>query len=173
MYMDIDKGEFAKALDRYFLYEPPYSKVTRGNRTKIMPRDLPTFEGFSHNMGITMTAYFNFIKSYPELSDLHERCQAYQKHILSVNLANGLYDSKSAIFLAKNLTDYRDSVDQSITISSGPKIDLKRLSREELDMWESLAEKASITEAEVVEDEKLAIQGAVGDTAGEEPSVSP
>lgn len=89
---------------------------------KIIPRDFPTFEGFAEKIGVdddTLMRWANPEKKekYPGFCGAYARAKNMQKKFLMVNGLAGHYNSQFAIFVAKNVTDMRDTKQVDATVN--------------------------------------------------------
>jgi hypothetical protein len=70
---------------------------------------LPLFGMFAHKIGVNKDTIVEWAKVHPDFSVAYTRAKDIQKAFLIENGLKGLYDSKFAIFVAKNVTDMRDT----------------------------------------------------------------
>lgn len=78
---------------------------------------LPTIEGFCRSLLISKQTFFNWTKSNPEFMDAYNIVKPIQADILFHNSLAGRYKENFAKFMAVNITDYRDKVEQNVTHS--------------------------------------------------------
>lgn len=76
----------------------------------------PTFERFATNIGVTHKTLWNWAQ-HPDNSEFlhaYQICQDLQKALLVEGGLSGEYNNNFAKFLAVNVTDLRDKVEQEI-----------------------------------------------------------
>ena len=85
----------------------------------ILPEKLPLFERFAQSIGVCVDTLDEWQNRHRKFSEAYTRAKQIQKAFLNENSLMGLYESKYAIFLAKNITDMRDrtEVEHGITDS--------------------------------------------------------
>lgn len=84
---------------------------------EITACEFPTFERFAYNIGVHRETILNWVDKHPSFFDAYKKAKDLQKDILIQNGLMGGYDRTFAIFTAKNVTDMRDRVEQSIEVS--------------------------------------------------------
>lgn len=95
-------------------------KVSEKKKYKLIPNDLPTFEGFARKIGVTHKTLLNWtdavedpeapelVYKYPDFLQAYNVCKAIQKEFLVDNGLKGNYPPASFIFVTKNVTDMTD-----------------------------------------------------------------
>lgn len=88
-------------------------KVTGENDGKLSKtaNDLPTFERFASSIDVHVDTLHEWKKVHPSFSESYKKAQQLQKDFLITNALLGLYNNTFSIFLAKNITDLRDKVE--------------------------------------------------------------
>ena len=71
--------------------------------------DLPFFSTFACELGVHVDTLHEWRKVHPSFSEAYHLSQQYQFNILNQNTLKGRYSTAYAIFLAKNITQLRDS----------------------------------------------------------------
>ena len=89
----------------------------------ILPEKLPLFERFAHSIGVNCDTLVEWATKHPQFSAAYMHAKQLQKSFLIENGIQGLYESKFAIFVAKNVTDMKDQTDVKLSGS----LDLGRL----------------------------------------------
>jgi len=77
------------------------------------PNRLPTVEGFCAMMMISKSTFHSWVKTYPDLSHALGVAKQYQINHLMQHTLEGTYNASFARFLAINLTEYREQVEQA------------------------------------------------------------
>lgn len=88
---------------------------------KNVPNELPSLYKFANKIGVDQTTLNEWAKRHQEFSLAFTRAKEMYKNFLMENGLLGLYDSRFAIFVAKNTTDMRDKVETELTIKEMPK----------------------------------------------------
>lgn len=86
---------------------------------RYVPNDLPQFEAFARSIGVTYQTLYNWAHEKddkgnvkrPDFFDAYNVCKQLQKEFLIDNGLMGNYPPASFIFVAKNITDMRDTKD--------------------------------------------------------------
>lgn len=86
--------------------------------------DFPTFTAFAMKIGVTDTTLARWSKEFPEFCAARELCKKLQENIWIINGLHGNYNSQFAIFLGKNVFNYKDKqeIDNIHTINLMPAI---------------------------------------------------
>lgn len=84
---------------------------------KILNR-FPTFERFAVGIGVTHKTLLNWTKANDEFLQAYELCKDIQKALIVEGSMTGDYNAAFAKFLAVNVTDLRDRVEQEIRQST-------------------------------------------------------
>lgn len=79
---------------------------------KTMPNKLPTIEKFCCDIDIVTSTFYEWCKKYPELSSAFNMAKQLQKDQLMQLALIGFYKEGFAKFVAVNITDMRDRVEQ-------------------------------------------------------------
>lgn len=151
------KPEYCEQLIEYFdvdLYTTRIKTTTfgRGNTVEEevdVPTDFPTLAGFAIKLGVSRMTLWQWATEkdeegnlkHPEFSDVYSRAKDYQQNWLAVNGLKGTVNPRFAIFVAKNVTDWRekpegeapDTVVNNNTLTVSPEVaaDLLKIARGE------------------------------------------
>lgn len=135
------KPEYCHQLIDYFNIEP--YKIENELHTnkdgstfvvrKEIPNDMRFKSEFARQIGVNIDTLKDWCKIYPEWKEAYEAVKGLQEKVLVTNGLRGLYKASFAIFTAKNILHWRDSVDvnnqNQITIGFYEKI-MNRFSKE-------------------------------------------
>lgn len=80
------------------------------------PNKLPTFEAYAKKIKVDMDTLRNWTTIHEEFALAYEKCKQMQKDFLIQNALLGHFNTAFSIFLAKNITDLRDKVENDITM---------------------------------------------------------
>ena len=80
----------------------------------ILAEQLPTFQGFAHEIGVDVTTLLEWCEKYPQFSQSYARAKALQEKIWLINGMGGQYNSQFAQFFGKNCLGYKDKTEQDI-----------------------------------------------------------
>lgn len=132
------KPEFCIKMINFFSIEPykliELTKVTKDGRevktSEIVPNRLPTFANFAWSIGVDRDTVLNWVdatnddgtRKYPEFFGAYTQCKELQKDFLNYNALAGNYDSRYAVFLATNITEYRNKTSAEHTGKNGEPI---------------------------------------------------
>lgn len=132
------KQIFCKRMIDHFSIDPykivELTKVTKDGRevktTEIVPNRLPTFANFAWSIGVDHNTVLNWVNAvdsegkpkYPEFLGAYTQCKELQKDFLNYNALSGNYDSRYAVFLATNITEYRNKTSAEHTGKNGEPI---------------------------------------------------
>lgn len=111
--------ELCEQLVEYFDCEP-FMEVERENPKtgskyyERVPTELPTFERFAHQIGVSVSTLHNWKSEHPEFMEAYTRAQQLQKDILVQNGLNRLYDARFTMFMAVNNTDLVDKKERTL-----------------------------------------------------------
>lgn len=84
---------------------------------KKYPNKLPTIERYCFEIGITTKTFYVWLKKYPALSSAFSSAKQLQKdQIIQLGLM-GFYKEGFAKFVALNVTDMKDRIDNQVDIS--------------------------------------------------------
>lgn len=108
--------KYCKELIDFFNREPNSIKEHEG-RAVVTACSLPTFERFAFSIGVHRETILNWADKHPLFFDAYKKAKDLQKDILIQNGLMGGYDKTFAIFTAKNVTDMKDRVEQSVELS--------------------------------------------------------
>lgn len=100
-----------------FFNREPNTIASHEGRIVVTACSLPTFERFAFSIGVHRETILNWADKHPKFFDAYKKAKDLQKDILIQNGLIGGYDKTFAIFTAKNVTDMKDRVDQSIEVS--------------------------------------------------------
>ena len=122
------KPEYCARMIKYFDIKPSYvSKIIttgkndyRKEEEKLLPSDLPTFEGFASQLDVTVDTLAYWATKHKKFSGAYKKCKELQKKILVANGLSGLYVSNFAIFVATNFTDMRHKTETDVTSGGKP-----------------------------------------------------
>ena len=92
---------------------------------KKMPNRLPTIEKFCTDIDIVTSTFYEWCKKYPELSSAFNKAKQLQKDQLMQLALMGFYKEGFAKFVAVNITDMRDKVEQQVEQSTEIKLSYK------------------------------------------------
>jgi len=112
--------ELAKRLLDYFAIPLTYEKVVgkddRGNDIKVEKANrLPTVEGFCAQEKISKSTFHIWRAKHPELSHALGIAKQFQmNHLIQFSL-DGTYNAGFAKFLAMNISDYREKIENDTT----------------------------------------------------------
>lgn len=81
---------------------------------KRMANKLPTIRDFAKKIDVHIDTIYEWLKVYEEFSEAYTRAQEMRKWFLIENGLNGCYNPAFAIFVAKNITDMKDTQDHNI-----------------------------------------------------------
>lgn len=119
-YFNIDKFEKV-TLEKETRYSAKTGvKVSEKEKYKLIPNDLPTFEGFAMKIGVSHQTLLNWANAvedeaaeilvyrYPDFFGAYNVCKHMQKEFLVDNGLKGNMPPASFIFVTKNVTDMTD-----------------------------------------------------------------
>lgn len=78
------------------------------------PNKLPTFEKFAVKIGVCVDTLNEWTKVHEEFSEAYKKAKQLQKDMLIDLGTRGFYNPAFTIFVAKNITDMKDKVEQDI-----------------------------------------------------------
>jgi hypothetical protein len=114
------KEEYCQQMIDYFEREPQqtvYKKTYYADGTLkseepvVLPEQLPTFQGFAHEIGTTHKTLLDWANRHSEFSEAYARAKALQEKIWLDNGMGGLYNSQFAQFFGKNCLGYKDKTE--------------------------------------------------------------
>ena len=122
---------FCQALIDWFKVEPNYLKELThyGKDGSVSWRDyksftnkLPTFYGFASSIGVNVSTVRGWAseenkKRCPGFAEAYEEAKEAQKDFIIQNGLIGAYNPAFAIFVAKNITDMKDTVDNTVLLN--------------------------------------------------------
>jgi len=79
-----------------------------------VPNELPTIDLFAMSIGVDDTTLLNWGKKHKEFFAAYQKAKKLQENIWLQNSLRGLYPSQFAIFIGKNVFDYKDKTEQDI-----------------------------------------------------------
>lgn len=117
------KKEYCKKMFDFFnishTFMDEITKFDKNGETQIVrvekPNVLPTFEKFAVSIGVCRDTLDEWTKVYEEFSDTYKKCKNLQKDMLNDLAMRGFYNPTYTIFVAKNITDMKDKVEQEVT----------------------------------------------------------
>lgn len=124
--------KYCKEIVAYFTVKP-YQVKTMGKRGKVLiANDLRFLSAFARKIGVEHKTLDNWCHEHPEFLQAYTRAKQLQMEMLVSNGLNGTYDSRFAIFSAKNMIGWVDKseIDHGVTDETLEKY--KSLSIEEL-----------------------------------------
>lgn len=89
---------------------------------EYVPEYLPTVEGFCRKIKISKRTLHDWVAKYPNLAHALERCKAMQLDHLVQHSLNGNYNSNFAKFLAMNISEYREKVENKSEVKQEIKL---------------------------------------------------
>lgn len=128
-----------------YFSEPPYREVLKKIVTKQgdvveVPvneaTDFKSLAGFAIKIGVHRDTLHQWAKEFPDFSDVYSRAKDFQENFLTVNGAKTLIQPQFGMFIAKNVTDFKDK--REVELSGN----VQNLSDEELEKRTKLLEKA-------------------------------
>jgi len=84
-----------------------------GKIVAIKPNRLPTVEGFCASVMIAKSTFHEWVKKYPSLSNALGIAKQFQINHLMQHTLEGTYNASFARFLAINISEYREQVEQA------------------------------------------------------------
>lgn len=78
---------------------------------------LPTFERFAVECGVHVDTLIEWTTRHEKFSEAYKRCKNMQKEMINDLGMRGFYNPTYTMFVAKNITDMKDKVDQDINVS--------------------------------------------------------
>lgn len=109
--------------------------------------EIPTIEGLAMHLEVSRSTVYLWAKEYPEFSDIIERLQQKQAIALLNNGLAGNYNPTIAkVLLTKHGYTERQEVETKTTIKD-ERMDLSKLTDDELDTLEALQRKSRASEA--------------------------
>jgi hypothetical protein len=103
------KEEYPELMLKFFSVDC----VTYAARGDKRVTKFPTFERFAVLIGVHHQTLLNWCDANPLFLEAYKQCKEIQKDLLIEGGLAGHYNSAFAMFLAKNVTDLKDSVDHS------------------------------------------------------------
>ena len=118
--------KFVEYFDVPYFVEKEITKATSSGviyKTKVqVPNQLPLIEGFARSINVDPDTIVNWTKKHPDFLGAYRKAKGLQKEMLVHMSINGHYQQSYAIFLSKNITDFRDRVETDVT-SGGEKVE--------------------------------------------------
>lgn len=124
------RPEYPQAMLTYFQVEASHIEIVKVpdgkggviDEEKIIVNKFPTLTRFAQMIGVsrdTMHSWATSVNkdgslSFPEFSDAYVRARDAQESLLTEGGLEGLYDSRFAVFTAKNLIGWKDQIEQVI-----------------------------------------------------------
>lgn len=81
---------------------------------EIRPNRLPTVEGFCRDIKISKRTFHDWVAKYPAFSHALGIAKQMQMNHLIQHALEGTYNAGFAKFLAQNISDYRDKIEQTV-----------------------------------------------------------
>ena len=113
--------EMQKKADNYLLkplFETYQKEIVVSGQIQIIncerPNGIPSVAELSLELDVHRDTIYEWIKVHPKFSDTFERLKAKQKQFLNYHGLTKGYDSGFAKFVAVNVTDYKDKIEQDI-----------------------------------------------------------
>lgn len=127
------KTEYCEKLIEFFDIEPTaevpvvttFKNGTTRESTELRANDLRFLSAFARKIGVCHDTLCEWCKVYPEFSEAYARAKALQKEHLIICGLQDLYNSRFAMFTAKNITDMRDKTEHELTGKDGKPIPLQ------------------------------------------------
>lgn len=121
------KPEYCKEIIDFFDIKPTkevdvvttFKNGTTKTSTEERPNHIPFFADFAAKIGVTDATIVNWTKKNKEFLSAYTRAKSLQKQLLITCGLLGLYNSKFAVFTAKNITDMRDKREFEHGVSDG------------------------------------------------------
>jgi hypothetical protein len=86
--------------------------------TKMVATNLPTFEGFAHEVcGVSYITLRTWKKKYPEFLIACDRAKEIQMKIWMLNSLNGNYNANFSKFVGANVFGWKEKSEETQTIS--------------------------------------------------------
>lgn len=117
------KKEYCKKMYNFFniphTFMDEITKFDKNGEEQIIrvekPNILPTFEKFAVSVDVCVDTLNEWCKVHTEFSEAYKKCKHLQKDMLNDLAMRGFYNPTYTIFVAKNITDMKDKVEQQIT----------------------------------------------------------
>lgn len=111
------KPEYCQMLIEFFDVEPFYEKEMPHYKDgeiswvdyKLKANPLPTIRKFAKKIGVHVSNVYRWINEHVEFCDSFTQAKELRKWMLIENGLNGCYNPAFAIFVAKNITDMKDT----------------------------------------------------------------
>jgi len=81
------------------------------------PRELPTFQGFAHEIGVDITTLERWAAKHKEFCRAYARAKQIQENIWLQESMTGRYNAQFAKFFGVNCLGYKDKVEQETVIT--------------------------------------------------------
>lgn len=117
------KEEYCQRIIAYF-DRPPQQTVykrtfyadggVKSEEPIVLGEQLPTFQGFAHEIGVAVPTLLEWCDEHPEFSKAYARAKELQERIWLVNGMGGQYNAQFAQFFGKNCLGYKDKTEQDI-----------------------------------------------------------
>lgn len=123
------RSKYCKEIINFFSEDPNRQEVSarmtgkndfEKEEYKLVANKLPTLSKFARKIGVTVETLHNWTKSYDEFFVAFTHAKELYKEFIAENALNEVYDSRFAIFLAKNTTDWKDRTETDITTGGKP-----------------------------------------------------
>ena len=105
------RDEYPSMLVAYFEARPLGLRMIdagQADTARAVCSEVPTFQGFSRVIGCSPTTFAEWDKRHPAWLDARARCKAIQEDWFSNALVSGIGNPTGAIFVAKNMLNWRD-----------------------------------------------------------------
>lgn len=100
-------------------------KPSQKTEVRRICAELPTFEGFAVSIKIASVTFDGWKKEHEEFASAYARAKDIQQQILIDRGLTRQYDPTAFIFVAKNITSYRDKVQNELSGPDGGKIEIE------------------------------------------------
>ncbi len=144
------KEEYCKTIVEFF--DVPHTREVEktrinkdGTHTKWfeeVANSLPTFERFAVDCGVHVDTLHEWRNKYDSFSEACKRCKNIQRTMLNDLAMRGFYNATYTMFVAKNITDMRDTqhIEQNSNVRNTTVVTDKEVADEASRMKEELNE---------------------------------
>lgn len=94
--------------------ESPLRGLVKTQEVRNSCSDMPTFQRFGASLGVTTMTLLNWAAKYLEFGEAYQVCKEIQEDFMVQGMLSGRIPPASGIFIAKNLTKFRD--DSQVTV---------------------------------------------------------
>ncbi len=109
------RPEYNKKIVEFFQVEEPFREhMDDKGKVQLLPTILPLFENFANNIGVSDDALVQWAKEenkkkYPGFQAAYLRAKELQRAQIIQGAMSGSYNNNFSIFLAKNVTNMKDT----------------------------------------------------------------